>query len=451
MIYLTFKQTQSELMVRAAATIIFNALLRAEFPRVRLSSLTEHPQYGFTASASPENLGIKLVRITDLQDGKISWDTVPYCQCEQPEKYLLKPNDILFARTGATTGKTHLVKEAPAAVFASYLIRVRPKGDGCSDYLYYFFQSDVYWRQIIEEKEGSAQPNVNGQKLMNIDVPIVDNKIQLAISQFLEIVRARQDGSVKELPELPPPLDEQRRIVARIEELAAKVEEARGLRRQSAKEAEAFFPSVLSKVTSGFQTPSQLLENLCLHITDGEHNTPQRIPFAGIALATAKNVRDGHLDLSFTDFVDRDTAEKCWRRCQPQHEDILMVCVGATTGRVCRLENPPPIVIVRSVALLRPNKNLIESRFLEYALESSVCQQQVWSSVKQAAQPCLYLNRMKQLLIPVPPLPEQRRIVAYLDNLQSKVDALKRLQTETAAELDALLPSILDKAFKGEL
>ena len=53
--------------------------------------------------------------------------------------------------------------------------------------------------------------------------------------------------------------------------------------------------------------------------------------------------------------------------------------------------------------------------------------------------------------IPVPPLPEQRRIVAYLDNLQAKVDTLKRLQVETAAELDALLPSILDKAFKGEL
>ena len=53
--------------------------------------------------------------------------------------------------------------------------------------------------------------------------------------------------------------------------------------------------------------------------------------------------------------------------------------------------------------------------------------------------------------IPVPPLPEQHRIVAYLDDLQAKVDALKRLQAETAAELDALLPSILDKAFNGEL
>jgi type I restriction enzyme S subunit len=58
---------------------------------------------------------------------------------------------------------------------------------------------------------------------------------------------------------------------------------------------------------------------------------------------------------------------------------------------------------------------------------------------------------LQQKVIPVPPLPEQRRIVAYLDVLQAKVDALRRLQAETSAELDALLPAVLDKAFKGEL
>jgi type I restriction enzyme S subunit len=58
---------------------------------------------------------------------------------------------------------------------------------------------------------------------------------------------------------------------------------------------------------------------------------------------------------------------------------------------------------------------------------------------------------LEQRVIPVPPISEQRRIVVYLDDLQAKVDALKKLQTETAAELDAMLPSILDKAFKGEL
>ncbi|MHC5741790.1 MAG: hypothetical protein ACYTXT_07735 [Nostoc sp.] len=90
-----------------------------------------------------------------------------------------------------------------------------------------------YWTQILDKKEGSAQPNVNGQKLINILVPMVDSEIQSAISKFLEVVRKRQDGSFEELPELPPPLDEQRRIVARVEELVGKVEEVRSLRQKS--------------------------------------------------------------------------------------------------------------------------------------------------------------------------------------------------------------------------
>jgi type I restriction enzyme S subunit len=60
-------------------------------------------------------------------------------------------------------------------------------------------------------------------------------------------------------------------------------------------------------------------------------------------------------------------------------------------------------------------------------------------------------SNAKRFIIPVPPLPEQRRIVAYLDDLQQKTDSLKALQAETSAELDALMPSILDKAFRGEL
>jgi type I restriction enzyme S subunit len=63
----------------------------------------------------------------------------------------------------------------------------------------------------------------------------------------------------------------------------------------------------------------------------------------------------------------------------------------------------------------------------------------------------LNLNDLRQVPVPIPPLPKQRRIVAYLEGLQAKVDALKKLQTETAAELAGLLPSILDKAFKGQL
>jgi type I restriction enzyme S subunit len=59
--------------------------------------------------------------------------------------------------------------------------------------------------------------------------------------------------------------------------------------------------------------------------------------------------------------------------------------------------------------------------------------------------------KLKSLQIPVPTQEEQRRIVAYLEDLQAQVDALKKLQAQTAVELDALLPAILDRAFKGEL
>ena len=65
--------------------------------------------------------------------------------------------------------------------------------------------------------------------------------------------------------------------------------------------------------------------------------------------------------------------------------------------------------------------------------------------------PAISQSKVESLSISVPPLAEQRRIVAELDALQAEVDALKKLQAETAAELDALLPSILDRAFKGEL
>jgi len=63
----------------------------------------------------------------------------------------------------------------------------------------------------------------------------------------------------------------------------------------------------------------------------------------------------------------------------------------------------------------------------------------------------LNLNDLKKVPVPVPPMPEQRRIVACLDEVYAQVDAVKRLQLDTAAELDALLPSILDRAFKGEM
>jgi type I restriction enzyme S subunit len=77
--------------------------------------------------------------------------------------------------------------------------------------------------------------------------------------------------------------------------------------------------------------------------------------------------------------------------------------------------------------------------------------EKAWASTTGSAQPTVPLRAIRELPIPVPSLAEQLRIVDELDALQAEVDKLKHLQAETAAELDALLPSILDRAFRGEL
>ena len=151
-----------------------------------ISELCNKPQYGYTASAATEQIGPHLLRITDIQDGSVNWETVPYCDCPNPQKYLLEKNDILFARTGATTGKSFLVEDCPPAVFASYLIRLRVQKLVTAQYLYAFFQSPIYWEQISANTVGSAQPNCNATKLASILVPISSPEEQYYIVKHLD-------------------------------------------------------------------------------------------------------------------------------------------------------------------------------------------------------------------------------------------------------------------------
>ena len=183
--------------------------------------------------------------------------------------------------------------------------------------------------------------------------------------------------------------------------------------------------------------PIVRMKDVCSQITDGEHATPHRIS-SGVPLATAKNVRDGFLDLTNTDYVALTTAEKCWKRCKPQHQDILMVCVGATTGRVCLAQNPPDLVLVRSVALIRPKTEQIEPSYLDLFLRSSFGQSQIWGNVRQSAQPCLYLGKMAEFNIPLPPLAEQKRIVAKVDELMALCDRLEAQQHEREEQASQL-------------
>ena len=187
-----------------------------------VGDLSASIEYGYTESSTRAEVGPKFLRITDIQNEKVEWDEVPYCpiSLDREAKYALQTGDIVFARTGATTGKSHLIHSPPRAIFASYLIRVRPLPLVPSRYLALFFQSQNYWAQITEQSVGIGQPNCNGSKLAALVLPV-------------------------------PPLAEQAEIVRRVDALFALAETIENRVKAATARTEKVTQAVLAKAFRG--------------------------------------------------------------------------------------------------------------------------------------------------------------------------------------------------------
>ncbi|WP_278986968.1 restriction endonuclease subunit S [Alistipes finegoldii] len=161
----------------------------------RWGNISQSIQYGYNAPALEKGV-IRMVRISDIQDNKVVWDTVPFCMIEEQdiETYLLEENDILFARTGGTVGKSFLVEEVPLeSIYAGYLIRTRYSSLLCPHYMKAFMESQLYWEQLKNGTIATAQPNCNGKTLAKMLLPI-------------------------------PPINEQKRIIEKLHRISSLVE-----------------------------------------------------------------------------------------------------------------------------------------------------------------------------------------------------------------------------------
>ena len=166
----------------------------------RWGNLSFSIQYGYNAPA--EDTGdIRMVRISDIQKGNVLWATVPFCRICQNEidTYLLKKNDILFARTGGTVGKSFLVNDVPyPSIYAGYLIRTRYSNMLSAQYMKYFMESELYWEQLRNGTIATAQPNCNGKTLAKMFLPVPPYNEQIRITdklnQVLEHVRKYGDS-----------------------------------------------------------------------------------------------------------------------------------------------------------------------------------------------------------------------------------------------------------------
>ena len=162
-----------------------------------LSEFIERPEYGYTETATNVAVGPKFLRITDIQEGRVDWDSVPYCVCDERilrEKQLFA-GDIVIARIGATTGKSYFIADCPPAVFASYLMRIRANSEKILPrYLYYVLQSRDYWDHINQNKGDRLKGGVNIPVLESFEVRVPSIERQRHIVSMLDAVEAKKDA-----------------------------------------------------------------------------------------------------------------------------------------------------------------------------------------------------------------------------------------------------------------
>lgn len=170
---LTFITDENEIKKQIRNTVILRYFFDKNESIIKLKECIEGTQYGYNASALESGKN-KFLRISDITDGKVDWESVPFCDCTDEKTYLLETDDILIARTGGTTGKSFMIKTPPShAIYAGYLIRIRANDSILPEFLNIFLNSYIYWSQIVSMNEGEFRPSVNANKLKDLILPEV--------------------------------------------------------------------------------------------------------------------------------------------------------------------------------------------------------------------------------------------------------------------------------------
>ncbi len=337
--------------------------------------------------------------------------------------------DVLFAKITPSmeNGKSAIARGLKNGIgFGTTEFHVlRPGPNVIAEWLYQFVRQKSFREEAASYMTGTAgQQRVPAEFLAEVEIPL-------------------------------PPLPEQRRIVARIEEFARRVEEARGLRREAVEWVEAVLPAARQNIfnAENLEAPVSCLEELTIRITKGESPAWQGFTYqeSGALFVRSENVLWGKLDLSHPIYIPVEFHRKL-SRSQLRAGDVLINLVGASIGRSCVV--PADIGdanVNQAVAVISSDPKQLDSEYLMHFLISAPAQKAIHGEKVETARPNISLGNLRNLTLPVPPLDQQRRIVAYLDGLQATAEAIRAAQAETQKELDALMPSVLAKAFRGEL
>lgn len=388
-----------------------------------VKKLSHNIQYGHTAKAE-SNGNAKFLRITDIQNGKIDWQGVPTVSLKEKEirKYALSDNDLVFARSGATAGKSILIKNAPTdAVFASYLIRITPNQEKIiPEYLSYFFLTPAYWEVVGLNAAGAAQPNINGTKLSEFIVPIA-------------------------------PREEQKRIVEKLDALLARIDVAIELLEESIVQADALLKNGLSEIFKTLKLNYQVVPlSSVVRINSGialptifkNGFSNGEIPFFKVAQMNNHHENMIGPEITFNQQISKEHKIKIF----PKGSTLIPKRGGAilTNKKRMLLEDAS---YDSNIMGLKADESKIRDDYL-FAFMRTI---DLANFVDASTIPQVNNKHIDQMKIPLACLQEQATTVERVNSLVKKTEGLNIKIQNQLNDLLSLKNSILDSAFKGQL
>lgn len=463
-----------------------------------LKEIVNSITYGHTASASYEPVGPRFLRITDIQNGRVDWDSVPFCECDDMEKYALKNGDIVIARTGATTGKNFLIGDlSEQSVFASYLIRLETLEDLSAEFLSNFMQTPHYWQQITTVSKGSTQPGANASILSKLAIPVAPKAEQSRIVSAIESLQERSSRARELLSEVGPLIGQLRQSVLRsafsgrltsdwreqnpttepASELLLRIRTERRERweAEQLEKYEAKGKQPPQNWQDKYKEPEPVDESELPELPDGwcwchlgmlgaDPMTPVQTGPFGAQLHTDEFVDDGVpviavgnlTGVGFTKkklyFVTDEKAQQL-SRYDVQAGDLLFARSGATLGKVCVA---PDFVedwrMTGHILRARLNPELILPEIAVYALWGDpTVKSMVTKGIRGMTRPGYNTTLLKAIPLPVAPIEEQRQMLAVIEEAFDGMESVSSLRVSMESSLTQLDQSILAKAFRGEL
>ena len=259
---------------------------------------------------------------------------------------------------------------------------------------------------------------------------------------------ARHFKLLKEVKVPLPPIPEQQRIVAILDQAFADIEKARANAEKNLKNARELFDSYLNQVFSqrGEGWVEKPLGEL-FDVRDGTHDSPS-YQESGFPLVTSKNLINGQISLEKVKYISTTDFEKINKRSKVDIGDVLLAMIGTIGNPVIVTQKPS--YAIKNVALIKgiPSQN---SSFLKYFLESPFTVKKMLAEAKGTTQKFVGLGYLRAFPFYAPSFTEQQHIVASLDKLSMEVQQLEKSYQQRLESLDELKKSLLQKAFSGEL